>query len=127
MRVVAGVYFGIQAVNGCILWAATTRSDTVRGWLEVDPARPGITDAFAAADLTVIVVGSLLAAVGLLRRRRWGVAAALVTTGAVLYPTAFLAAWVLATPGAETVGLALMIPTTVLSTWASWVSWRALT
>lgn len=126
MTVVAGVYFAIQAVNGSILWAVSTRSDTVRSWLEVDAARRAVTNGFAAADLAVIVLGSLLAAAGLLLGRRWGVAAALVTTGAVLYPTAFLVAWVATVPGAETMGLALMIPTSVVSALASWLAWRSL-
>ena len=121
-RIAAG-YFGLQAVAGLVLWTLIATSPTVRSGFDLVEGRPAVTDAYFFADL-VAVATSALTAIGAWRQRSWAVVAAAVTLGAVVYPTVYLVAWV-ALDGTASPALAVMVPTTVLSGWATWLLWRA--
>lgn len=121
-RVAAG-YFALQAVCGLILWSAIALSSTVRSGFDLVEGRPAVTDAYFFADL-VAVAASAATAWGAWRDRRWAVVAAGITVGTVVYPTVYLVAWV-ALDGTASPALAVMVPTTVLSVWATWLLWRA--
>jgi hypothetical protein len=121
---IAGVYFGLQASGGVLLWIAAASIPTVRDWLELVPAVPGVTDAFAVADLAVAVVASAVTCAALLTGRRWGAATATLTAGAIIYPTVYLIGWVAAGHDTGTEALAIMLPTALLCSWAARQAWR---
>jgi hypothetical protein len=105
-----------QAVVGVLLWSAYFSSDEVRSWFELTPDHPEVTDAFFVADV-VIIVSSVVSAWAIRGRRPSAVAAVAFTTGLVLYPTAYLVAWVASTDGVGVAGLIIMIPPAVINPW----------
>jgi hypothetical protein len=118
-----GGYLALQAVCGILLWIGVDSSATVREWFEIVPAQPAVTDAFKWADLSVAVVGSALGAYGVFTRAPWTVPVAAFTAGALVYPTAYLVAWVAIT-GDNTVALAVMIAPSTLSCLVAFRLWR---
>jgi hypothetical protein len=109
-----GGYLAIQAVCGILLWMGVESSDTIRDWFELVPAEPAVTDAFKYADLSIAVVASALGAYGVFTRASWTVPVAAFTAGSLVYPTAYLVAWVAMT-GENTVALAVMVAPEMLS------------
>jgi hypothetical protein len=89
---VATAYLAAQAVLGVLWWVALTTSTTVRGWFELMPGEAQVMDAFAFADV-IVVVGSALGAWGLATGRRWTPAVLWFTAGAIVYPTVYLFGW----------------------------------
>ncbi len=120
----AAGYFALQAAMGVVLWVAAGSSDVVRSWLELVPDRPQVTDAFLPADV-VVIAASALAAWALWRGRSWAMVPVLFTVGGVVYPTAYLVAWVATTEGTGDVALGIMLVTSVLTGGAALLVWRA--
>lgn len=114
-----------QAAVGLMLWSAFDTSATFRGWFDLDPTHPGVTRGFFLADM-FIVVCSAVSAWALLTGRRWAVIALAVTTGAILYPTVYLASWIGDADGAGTNGFVLMLLPAVLNPWVLLTAWRDL-
>jgi hypothetical protein len=52
------------------------------------------------------------------------VVAVAFTTGLILYPTAYLVAWVSSTDGAGVAGLWIMIPPALINPWVLARTWR---
>jgi hypothetical protein len=116
-------YLAVQAVVGVLLWIGYASSRTVRGWFELLPSHPAVTDAFVLADLLVAVAGSAFSAWGVDRRRSWAVPVVAFTAGAMAYPTFYLIAWV-SFAGTGNACLAIMVPPTVLTAWIAYRTWR---
>jgi hypothetical protein len=114
-----------QAVVGLLLWSAYFSSSTVRSWFELTPSRPEVTDGFFVADL-VIVGASVVSAWAIRARRTWSVVAVAFTTGLIIYPTAYLVAWVSSTDGAGVAGLWIMIPPALINPWVLARTWRTV-
>lgn len=112
-----------QAVVGLLLWWAYFSSPTVRSWFELTPGRREVTDGFFVADM-VIVGASVASAWAIRARRPWAVVAVAFTTGLILYPTAYLVAWVSSTDGAGVAGLWIMIPPALINPWVLARTWR---
>lgn len=122
-RVFAG-YFALQAVAGTLFWVALLGSPRIRSVFDLMPSHHEVTDAFFLADVMVGVAGSALGAWGLRSGARWSIPVVAFTTGGIVYPTLFLVVWVaLAGTGAAT--LAIMLPPSVLSTYATWRTWHS--
>jgi hypothetical protein len=113
-RLFAG-YLVVQAVAGVAWWSALFGLPTLRSWFEPLPGHPEVMDAFVVAD-ALVVVGSLLAARGLLTGARWAVTAVGVTAGGLAYATLFLIGWVSLTGSGAPI-LATMVPPTVFTSW----------
>ena len=94
----------------------TFSSPTVRSWFELTPDRRAVTDGFFVADM-VIVGASIASAWAIRARRPWAVVAVAFTTGLILYPTAYLVAWVATTDGPGVAGLWIMIPPALINPW----------
>jgi hypothetical protein len=124
-RVYAG-YFAAQAVCGVVLWVLLASSGTFRSWFELMPDRHVVMDAFAFADVGLVVVGSVLSAWALEADKPWAVPALAFTAGAVMYPTLYLVDWVAVT-GKGALCLAVMVPTATLSSWITYQVWRSRT
>lgn len=122
-RKVYGAYMAAQAVLGVVLWVLIATSSTVRSWFELAPERREVTDAFFVADM-VVVVGSALSAWALLGERSWVLAALGFTAGGVVYPTVYLASWVVATEGDGLVALGLMLAVSAVTCWVLYDTWR---
>jgi len=114
-----------QALVGLALWSAYDASETFRGWFDLDPAHPGVTGGFFLADM-FIVGCSAVSAWAIHTRRPWAVMAVGVTTGAILYPTVYLASWIGDADGAGTNGFVLMLVPAVLNPWVLATTWRDL-
>jgi hypothetical protein len=89
---IAAGYLAAQAVLGILWWVALTTSTTVRGWFELMPGEAQVMDAFAFADV-IVVVGSALGAWGIVADKRWTSAVLWFTAGAIVYPTVYLFGW----------------------------------
>lgn len=124
VEVAAAGYFALQAVLGVLLWVGVGASDTVRSWLDLVPAQPEVTNAFLPADV-IVVVSSALAAWALLRCKPWAIVPVVWTAGGIVYPTAYLVAWVVTTDGTAEVALGIMLSASVLSCWSAFLVWRA--
>lgn len=119
---VFGGYLALQAVMGVVFWVVMATSPPARSWLELDPQRRAVTDAFLAAD-GLAIVGSAIGAWALLTARRWAVVVVAITFGAVLYPTLYLVSWSAQATTARG-SLAVMVPVSVCTGWITWQSWR---
>lgn len=117
-------YLATQALAGIALWIGIFTSDTVRSGFEVAETAPAATNAFFPADL-VVVAASALGAWAVRRRRAWAPVVVGFALGGVVYPTAFLFAYVTATEGEAAVALAVMVPVSFLTALATWFSWVA--
>jgi hypothetical protein len=107
-----------------LLWTGVFGSDDVRSWLELVPGRHEVTNAFLPAD-AILVVSSGLAAWALLRCRPWAIVPVLLTTGGIVYPTAYLVGWVVTTDGTAEVALGIMLTASFLSCWFALLVGRA--
>jgi hypothetical protein len=123
-RVIAA-YLAAQAAVGVALWVAWSSSGAARSWFELAADRPSVMDAFVFADLGAAVTGSALSAWGFARAGRWAVPVVAFTAGALVYPTLWLVGWV-SLEGTGALGLAIMIPPSVLTSWIAWRAWRRL-
>jgi len=123
VELICAGYFGVQVIGGAALWTATAAIPAVRSGMELLRDQPQVTDAFFLPDVAVTIVGSLLTAIGILRRARWRVPAAAFTFGCVLYPTVLLAGWV-PQHGTGTGALGVMLPTALLCGWCAVQVWR---
>ncbi len=118
-------YFALQAAVGIALWVGYAASPALRSWAGLLPGHPSVTTAFAYPDLGLIVVGSLLSAWAVARRRPSAVPLTAFTAGTVLYPTLFLLGWVAMTHHTGTGTLAMMLPPALLTSWISYQVWTA--
>jgi hypothetical protein len=98
-------------------WAGLAGSTAFRGWFELDPGNRSVLDAFAAPDL-LLIVGSLLAAHAVARRRPWAVTAAWVLAGGLAFETVYIANLLLR-GGHGWVALPPMGATTLATVWVA--------
>jgi hypothetical protein len=117
-------YLALQAVMGVVFWIVMASSPAARSWLELDPQRRAVTDAFLAAD-GLAIVGSALGAWALWAQRRWAIVVVSITLGAVLYPTIYLVSWSAQATTARG-SLAVMVPVSMCTGWVTWQTWRLL-
>jgi hypothetical protein len=117
-RVFAG-YLMAQAALGVVLWVTLAASPTVRSWFELMPTRHEVMDAFAAADVAVVVVGSAAGARALWTGRPWGAPVVAFTAGGVVYPTIYLLSWV-SFAGSGALCLAVMVPVSTVTCWIAY-------
>jgi hypothetical protein len=122
-RLYAG-YLIVQAVCGVVLWLIFAGVPTVRGWFELAADRHAVMDAFVFADLVVVVLGSGLSAWAIAARKSWAVPIVAFTAGAILYPTLYLIGWV-SFKGTGALCLAIMVPSTTLTCWVAYQTWKA--
>lgn len=101
----------MQAAAVAGWWLALVISPRVRGWFELDAARRDVLSAFVVGDVLVLLAGSTVAAVGLLREARWAPSWVAGVAGGAAYATLLLAGWV-AFGGSGAVGLVPMIAAT---------------
>ena len=120
-RVFAVLYLA-QAVFGVGLWAVFFGVDALRREVELLPGHPEVMDAFFYPDILIVVV-SVLCALGLVQGRRWTVPLTGFLAGCLVYPTLFLAGW-LAFTGVGGVVLAVMVPPSTMSSWLAWQTQR---
>jgi len=121
---VFAAYLAFQAVVGIGFWVALATSAGIRELFELRPTLPAVTDAFFLADLIVGVAGSALGSWALWSDARWAVPVIAATTGGLLYATLFLVLWV-AMEGTGGACLAIMVPPSAISTYATWWAWRS--
>jgi hypothetical protein len=109
---------------GLALWVVFASSPTVRSWFDLVSERHAVANAFVYPDIAVIVVGSLLSARALWVAAPSAVPLTAFTAGGVLYPTFYLAGWVMAGNDTGALTLAIMIPPAILSCWIAHQVWR---
>ena len=117
-------YLAVQAVLGLVWWLTLRSSATVRGWFELMGDRPEVMDAFAFADVLVVVVGSGFGAWGLAADKRWTTAVLWFTAGGIVYPTLYLFGW-LSFTGEGGLLLGAMAVVSFFTCWIAWQVWRA--
>ena len=121
---VYAIYLVAQAVCGVLLWVAFALLTGVRSWFELMPANHEVMDAFVFADLLVVVIGSSVSAWAIDTGRTWAVPVIAFTAGAIVYPTLYLIGWVsFAHSGSAC--LAVMVPTSTLTCWVAYQTWKA--
>jgi hypothetical protein len=122
-RTICAGYLAAQAVLGVVLWVTYALWPGLRASMQLLPDEPSVTTAFAAPDLAVIVVGSALGAYAVHAGRAFAVPVVAFTAGAVVYPTLYLIGWVAWSGGRGAVGLALMVPVSLLTLWVTYQTW----
>jgi hypothetical protein len=113
-----GGYFLIQAITGAAFWILLWLRTEERGGFEMLGAERAVTNSFLLADLVLGIVGSLVAAGGILAGRRWAPAVAMFVAGGIVYATVYILFWVGATGQAPAM-LAVMVPPALLSTFVA--------
>jgi len=109
-----GGYFLVQAITGAAFWILLWLRTEDRGGFEMLLSERAVINSFLLADLVLGIVGSLVAAAGILARRRWAPAAAMFVAGGIVYATVYIPFWVGATGQAPAM-LAVMVPPALLS------------
>lgn len=121
-RIYAG-YLLLQAGVGIVQWMLVFESATFRSWFEVVDSHRDVMNAFAVADLCVIV-SSIISAWGVAARRAWAPVMVAFTAATLIYPTLWLIGWVMMTDGGGSALLVMIAPTTI-TTWIAVLVWRA--
>ena len=101
-----------QALAVVVWWLGLVLSERVRGWFELDDGRHRVLSAFVLGDVVVLAVGSIVAALALLRQARSASQWVAGVAGGCTYSTLYLAAWV-ALGGDGAIGLVPMVAATV--------------
>jgi hypothetical protein len=119
IRRLGAAFLIVQGLGGLAWWVVLLTVPTARGFF-LAPGAPEVTLlAFAIADLTLYVGGSLAAAYGLIRCRPWGWPILCVHAGAAAYASLYvltLAAW----SGSVTAGAAFMAPSLAVPPYLAW-------
>lgn len=86
-RQAAARYLALQGLAGAAWWVMLWRWPPSRAWFFASTFDATLVGAFTLPDLVLFVVGSLVAALALHRRRRWGLVATAIVAGATAYAT----------------------------------------
>jgi len=117
-------YYVAQALVGVALWITVATSKALHDWMQIDPTKHAVADAFAFPDLAIIVVASLASAAALWGDRSGAVPLTALTAGAVLYPTVYLVGFIALSGGTTgTFAFTIMIPPSCLSSWIAYHVW----
>lgn len=122
-RVYAG-YFVLQALVGIGFWVLLALSSEVRSGFELLGSEHAVTDSFLFADVSLGIVGSLVAAGAILADKRYAPVLAAFVAGSITYATLYILAWVIFT-GTGGVMLGIMVPPAMLSCFMAQQVWRA--
>lgn len=107
----AALWCGVQAGGIAAWWSALVLVPALRGAFVVPGSSELTLFAFVVPDVVLGVVGGLVAAIGLWRKRPWGNSALLLVTGGMVYAALYCV--VIACAGGGWWGALLMTPSLI--------------